>query len=330
LSTASAEPTFDLSEHCVFRRIGAAYLAKTRPVEPAKLQNWQPAPSFYGHLRRWLGALPGLRAREAAVDGHLIRYWELGARDKPPVVLVHGFSASKENWLNVIYLLSRRYRVFVPDVPGFGESSFDPAASYRMRAQGERIAAWFASLGAGSAHWVGSSMGGIIAGIAAAVAPEAVRSLTLMASAGVTGDSLSPFEQGLLDGRNGLIPENRAQVTDVMRLTTRARQWFHAASLPPLIAKDQIARAPVYHHLFREMVTVEDDPSPYWACFVQAPTLILWGDSDHVLHPCEADVLHRLIPGSNVHIMPGVGHLPMLEAPFRTARILREFWQPLD
>jgi abhydrolase domain-containing protein 6 len=330
MTTTAAEPDFDLAEHCVFGRIGTAYLAKGRRIDPAELRNWRPARSFYGHLRRWLGALPGLRARSAVIDNHTIRYWELGARNRPPVVLLHGFTASKENWFHILYLLSGRYRVFVPDVPGFGESTFDPEVSYRMRAQGERLVAWFATLGLDGAHWVGSSMGGILAGIVAALEPKAVRSLTLMASAGVLGDRLSRFEQGLLEGRNGLIPENYGQVADVLRLTTRVRRWLHTATLAPLIAKDQIARAPVYHHLFREMVTAEDDPSPYWACFVQAPTLILWGDCDDVLHPCEADVLRRLIPDAQVKILEGVGHLPMLEVPLRTVNALREFWRTLD
>lgn len=321
------EPDINLSDYCVFKRFGAAYLAKSAHVDTAVLQNWRAPQSLFGLLRKGIGLLPGMRIRSAEIDGQTIRYWDFGARRGNVVVLLHGFSANKENWINVVYLLGRSYRVLVPDIPGFGESSFNPSADYTIEKQSKRIASWFASLGAECAHWVGNSMGGAIAGVIAALEPQMVRTLTLMGAAGIAGEQLTAFEADLAEGVNGLIPVDQAGVARVFKLITGAGGGLQCAVLSRLIGKEQVVRAPLHQQLFREVMTPADVPSGYWACAVEAPTLIIWGDQDRVLHPCEAKVFQTLIPGSELVLFEGVGHVPMMEAPFRTARTLRAFWQ---
>ncbi len=317
----------DPRDYCIFSKWGAAYLANSPRIEPAALHAWRPQRSLYTYARRAIGLLPGLRIRETYAGGHTIRYWDLWPEREHAIVLLHGFTASKENWLNILYLLGRSRRVLVPDVPGFGESSFDPGADYRIEAQAQRMLEWSGSLGLSSAHWAGSSMGGAIAGAAAALEPRAIRSLALIDSAGVTGAEMRPFERDFLEGKNGLVAHSRRDVCRIMQLVAGERWSLQGALLARLIAADQVPRAAVYQHLFREMITPGNFPSPYWACAVEAPTLILWGSEDKILHPCEAGVLHRLIPGSELEMLDGIGHLPMLEAPFKTARLLREFWR---
>lgn len=52
---------------------------------------------------------------------------------------------------------------------------------------------------------------------------------------------------------------------------------------------------------------------------MQTPSLIVWGDEDRALHVGTAEVLHGLLPNSEVVILEGIGHLPQLEAPERCA-----------
>ena len=52
---------------------------------------------------------------------------------------------------------------------------------------------------------------------------------------------------------------------------------------------------------------------------LQTPTFIVWGDHDRALHYSGAEILHQLMPNSQVLIMPDMGHVPMLEAPSKTA-----------
>jgi len=55
------------------------------------------------------------------------------------------------------------------------------------------------------------------------------------------------------------------------------------------------------------------------------PALIVWGDKDRVLSVASAGVLHQLMPRSQVVIMPGIGHLPMMERPRQSAENYLKF-----
>jgi len=331
MNSFTSEHASDDGQSAIFEHAAAEYLNKAASVDPALLREWRQPGGFYRRVRRAIGFLPGIRRKTANVDGHDLRYWDAGPMNKPAAVLLHGFSASKENWLNAVLFLARSHRLLVPDIPGFGESSFVPDVDYGLDAQAERLKAWFAQTGAPKAHWVGSSMGGALAGLIAATSPGLVRSLILMDSAGVAGEGLSPFEAGLLDGQNGLIAEKPEDMEAIFRLLSgRNGGGLQNSILAALVARDQIARAPVYRHLFREMILSPELPATQWAPKIAAPTLVVWGDADKILDPAEAGVLASLIPGSEILMMKDVGHLPMLEAPARTAALLKLFWSRIE
>ena len=63
---------------------------------------------------------------------------------------------------------------------------------------------------------------------------------------------------------------------------------------------------------------------------LKTPTLIAFGNKDRVINPDTAEVLHKLMPRSEVIIMPGVGHLPMLEQPRKSAEDYLKFRTALD
>jgi pimeloyl-ACP methyl ester carboxylesterase len=58
---------------------------------------------------------------------------------------------------------------------------------------------------------------------------------------------------------------------------------------------------------------------------LRTPTLIVWGEEDRALHVDTARVLHDEMPRSEVVVMPGVGHLPMVERPRESAERYLEF-----
>jgi len=106
--------------------------------------------------------LAGLARREAILpDGLRIVYLE-GGRGAP-LVLLHGFGANKDNFTRVARYLTPHYRLIVPDLVGFGESSHPPKADYAPRAQAERLRTFLRGLGVAKLHLGGNSMGGHIA-----------------------------------------------------------------------------------------------------------------------------------------------------------------------
>lgn len=132
-----------------------------------------------------------------------------GNRDKPPLVLIHGFGMDKTNcWVPWCKSLSNDFRLIIPDVVGFGDAKATcvlfishihmqfarrPLMDFTPATQAERIAELMTTvLGAGQRFFVaGFSMGGHIAGLVAAKFPQRVVALGLIACHGVrANDSL--------------------------------------------------------------------------------------------------------------------------------------------
>ncbi|MFL5906635.1 MAG: alpha/beta fold hydrolase [Solirubrobacterales bacterium] len=91
----------------------------------------------------------------------------------PPVLFVHGSVVGPELTFRRQHELAERWRLIMPSRPGFGDSPLDARNDF------EQEASLFAELLGGGAHLVGHSYGAVIALLAAAERPEAVRSLTV-------------------------------------------------------------------------------------------------------------------------------------------------------
>lgn len=307
--------------------VGQAFLANdTSAPDPASLVRWRPTRSVWNWARRSQVAVSGLRRRHLWLDQHRVTFLEGGRMDGETVVLVHGFGASKENWLFLAGLLARQYHLIIPDLPGFGESHFVASSNYRLSTQAERLHRIVSQISSGKVHLVGNSMGGAIAGITAARFSDQIASLTLMNAAGMRGSRASDFEAALQRGENPLIPASMLDVARLFRIVTCKNRHSLSALLTPIMYREMVHRHPVNHRIFRDMLEIDEDPNQVFS-EVACPTMIMWGDQDAVLDVSCADTFHGLIPHASKRIFKGVGHLPMLEAPGLTARALRSHWR---
>src|SRR5947209_15402352 len=114
----------------------------------------------------------GFRRKSVQLGDHRIVYSEGGKGE--PVLLLHGFGASSDNWNRFASRLTKRYRVIAPDLPGWGQSTRIDSASYAYPHQLERLHHFVTQLGLKRFHVVGHSMGGFIASAYAARCPEQV------------------------------------------------------------------------------------------------------------------------------------------------------------
>lgn len=266
----------------------------------------------------------GLEQHSITVDGLHIEYLEGGQGDV--VLLLHGFGADKDNWTRISKHITPHYRVIAPDLPGFGESSRQPDANYTIAAQTDRIHAFARSLGIKSFHLGGSSMGGNIAGVYAAQYPKSVISLWLVAPGGVAAANPSEMKRELDAGKsNPLIVES---VEDYKRLLNfiYVKKPFIPGPMLNQLAKDAIRDRPLNQNIFKQISAASNMTgleSTLNGSMV--PTLILWGANDRVLHVSGAKILESVMPKSQVAIMEGVGHLPMIEKPGETAEIYMSF-----
>jgi len=315
------------AEQAFLAEIGNAYLARAAAPDEQALRNWRPTGFAWPLLREMQSRVAGLKKRAAQVDGQRFVWLEGGNAQGTPVVLLHGFGASKENWLPLLPFLARRHRLFIPDLPGWGESHFRFGDAYGIDQQVARIAHWFGQHVPAGAHLVGSSMGGAIAGFIAARHPQLIGTLTLMNAAGVRGSQASEFEQGLMEGRNALVAHNVADVFRLFTIATERNRHLLAAMLGPVMSGMMVQRRHVNTHMFHQLVENPPQESLPGMTTVVAPTLVLWGEQDRVLHVSCADTYQQLIPHAQVKRLSGIGHLPMVEAPAVTARCLQRFWR---
>jgi len=264
----------------------------------------------------------GLARKEIDLPGGLHYVWLEGGNGEP-LMLLHGFGADKDNFTRVARYLTSHYRVIVPDHIGFGESSHPIDADYSPPAQAERLRLFAQTLGlAGKIHLGGSSMGGHIALSYAAAHPGEVASLWLLDSGGVWSGPKSELVETIeKTGRNPLTAKNADEF---------ARLFEFVMSDPPYIprpflnvmAAARIANAPLEAKIFEQLRV---DSLEARIRGLQTPSLIVWGDKDRAINVGTAEVLHGLLPKSEVVIMQGIGHLPMMEAPERSAEDYLKF-----
>ena len=90
----------------------------------------------------------GIESRNIKVDGYRLHYLAMGPANGPPVLLVHGLGGRAEDWWNVAPVLSKAgFRVYMPDLLGFGRSQQPANFSYSVRDQATVVVDFMSALG---------------------------------------------------------------------------------------------------------------------------------------------------------------------------------------
>ncbi|WP_412070509.1 alpha/beta fold hydrolase [Rubrivirga sp. IMCC43871] len=266
-----------------------------------------------------LRADAGLDLREATVDGRTVAYLERPG-DGPALVLLHGFGANKDAWLRLADALPEGRRLLAPDLSGHGDS---PAAigPYDTERYATEVAAWLDAVAPGPVDIAGNSMGGAVA--ARLALAGRVRRLIVMDPAGITGPEPSGLDSLLARGEVGLIPTTRAEYDRFVDLTF-ARDPDIPGPARDVLAADNAAREPFLRGLFQNLGT-ETDALRARLGEISIPALVIWGAEDRVLSPSAAPIWAEGLPDARLHLLPGVGHAPMMEAPGETASLVADF-----
>jgi len=242
------------------------------------------------------------------------------------VLLIHGLGSSLHTWEAWASLLENRFRMVALDLPGFGLTGPDPTGDYSDERSVAVLVVLLDRLGIGQAAVVGSSMGGRIAWRFAAAEPARVSKLVLMAP-----DGFASF------GREyGRTPEQLPWLMRLLPYTAPKplleRTMRNAYAVPGTLTDAVVER---YHAMLlapgvrraildRVLQTRLLQPEPILAT-IRAPVLLLWGERDGAVPATHAADYERALPDARIVILPGIGHVPMEEAPEASARVLRAF-----
>ena len=273
--------------------------------------NWLAPLTTARWLRNALRRVAGLQAQSVQVNGQPFPYL-VGGRGEP-LVLVHGFTADKDTWGAVARHLTHHYTVIAPDLPGFGDNVRDPQANYSLDLQVENLRAFLHRMGLTRVHLGGNSMGGGVVALYAAQYPQEVASLWLI-DAAATGEVTRSALMRHYDatGEFPLLVQTQAQQRAKLALVFGGHQYMPHALVYAMA--DEAQRDFDFHHQI--LKTIRDDiPIEARYSALQTPTLIVTGDQDRVVPPASAQTLASVFVNSQIKVMPGLGHIPMVEAP---------------
>jgi pimeloyl-ACP methyl ester carboxylesterase len=246
-----------------------------------------------------------------------VMVFEGGPKDSPypPLVLVHGLGQGSRDFRPVFAALARERRVVSFDLPGFGISARGGAYTP------ERYAALLDHIvedtGKDQVDLLGHSLGGAVALLYAGGHPSRVRRLVLVDVAGILHREAFVGDQLEHMGASGGVMEEAA--AESLRGFASAMRAFEPDP-EPLIRFRMLDGTP---EKAAALALIQFNFGWTFAA-VTAPTLILWGEHDTTAARRSADILRDRIAGSRLVILPGVGHVPMVDAPDRMAQLVTE------
>jgi pimeloyl-ACP methyl ester carboxylesterase len=262
----------------------------------------------------------GLTVKSVSIGDHTIKYLEGGKGED--VVLIHGFGANKDNWMQFAKFITPGYHVIIPDLPGFGESTKLEDAKYNIMAQVERVNALVNQLHLSRFHIAGNSMGGNISANFAVKYPQMVKSLAVLDPSGVRAPVKNEMIKQREKGHNLLLVQN---VDDYERLLQFifVKPIFLPSFMKKILAEQAIKDRPfnekIFNQTLKDRFILENKLSD-----IKAYTLIMWGDSDRVIDISSVPIFEKIKNHKTV-IIKNCGHTPMLEQPKETANIYLNF-----
>ena len=269
--------------------------------------------------------------------------------DRPAVVCVHGLGGSHANWHDLAPLLARTHRVFALDLAGHGRT---PRAgrSASVRANCALLGRFVEEVVGGPVVLVGNSMGAAISLLHAAAVPSSVAGLVLIGPAlprtrvdvpdralarhvaryavpGLAQRALVRRRARL--GAEGMIQETLELTTaDATRVSPGLRRL--AVELLETRASGPDGEA-AFLEAARSLAVLLARAGAYREAIasVQAPALVLQGTLDRLVPPGGVAQLAVVQPGWRVELLEGVGHVPQMEVPERTAALVLPFLESL-
>lgn len=241
-----------------------------------------------------------------------IHYYTYRESETTPVVLIHGAGGSHLSWSSQIRRMNG-FRVYALDLPGHGKSS--SAGQQTIPAYTRFILEWMRLVGLPRAIFVGHSMGGAIAQEISLNFPEQVIALGLIGTA-----SRLPVNQQLL--------EETTSANNFQIAVEKIVSWSFDNSCPPrlkeLVARRMAETRPSVLH--DDLLACNSFDITARVPEITCPTLVLCGANDRMVPLRAMESLASLIPGAHFEVIPGAGHMVVLEKPQSVADALMGFF----
>lgn len=274
-----------------------------------------------------------VRLRTIRIHGQAICYRDAGSG--PVVLLIHGIAEAGWVWDTVIPHLARTHRVIAMDLLGHGRSA-KPRGDYSLGSHATLLRDLLVALQIRRATLVGHSLGGGIAMQFAHQYPERCERMVLLASGGLGQDVTFVLRSLGLPGANLVAP--LVLSNGVRKVMLRTGGWLAARGLRASPAQAALWRSfeglshPATRDAFISTVQSVIDHRGQRVSALdrlylarELPTMLLWGERDHIIPVAHARAAHQQMPHSRLEVVAKAGHFLPLEQPELVATLLLDF-----
>ena len=264
--------------------------------------------------------------------GLRVHYRDQGNPEGRAIVLVHGTAASLHTWESLVAELGADYRIITYTQPGHGLTGPHPERDYTFAGMAEALDLVADELALDRFVLGGNSMGGWVAWRYALARPERIEALILLDASG------APLREGEADPPLNIgfkllaWPIGRFLVAHYAPRRLIKTSALQSVSVKSVITEDvvdrywELLRLPGNRRAAADRALADRELKMFdHAHKIEAPTLIIWGAEDQLIHASAAQTFNETILNSEAVTYEGIGHLPMEETPARTAKDIGDF-----
>lgn len=210
------------------------------------------------------------------------------------ILILHGWGSCAKNWQQVKELLENKgLKVFIPDLPGFGQEP-PPAAAWNIDNYVEWVKDFSAKNNLGQVFLLGHSFGGSVAAKYSLRYPENIEKLFLASSAGIRKKTAGK--------------EFLKKISPLFRSFSLLKRIFYRF----FVKSDYQYTSGVMRETYLNVIN--EDISGLFSQ-IKVPTVIIWGEKDDITPIADAYFIKKEIKNSILEILPNVGHRIRSEAP---------------
>jgi pimeloyl-ACP methyl ester carboxylesterase len=252
-----------------------------------------------------------------------LAYIDMGDRQGPPVVLIHGYTDNARDWVPLIPYLSGKFRLIVVDIRGHGRSD-KPECCYARIDFAYDIKLLLDALHIARADVVGHSLGSMITQVLAEEWPQRVRKVVLVSSSGGPRAGSPPkkpafdYAAEIRKLKEPIDPDSPFMIAwwsspKPVNPEFIRRQRRDAANIPLgvwLAVLDQGANSADLQRNLPKLT---------------APALLIWGSDDPIMEEEVRQTLREALPKATVRVFEGLGHNPFWEDPAAVGQVINKF-----
>jgi len=243
----------------------------------------------------------------------------------PPLLMVAGFSGQASGWNEPFVRQLQQHLTTIRFSPRGTGTSDRLAGEITLRDLADDAAGLLTALGIDKAHVFGVSMGGMVAQELALNHPKRVQGLILGCTScgGSHSVGAAPEVIALLMPQPGLSREEQFRRA-WPALATPEFLESHREVMEEQLRKVLVNPTPIETSM-RQMAAIQVSDSFDRLPQIKAPTLVLHGDRDILVPVANAHILKDRIPGAELRIVPGAGHVFTWEFPEESTALIVEF-----